>query len=196
MTKLDASTEVPSRFLKSFGSLALCAGMAFGGSALAAGEVVDLGSKVPAEAQIREGLFPEEACQQVLDTGYKCMGFKPAVRFSMPSAYFKIGSAELPSALQKQLDVFAKVLSQPDFSSRTIEITGHADASGSDELNDRLSASRAKGVRNYLVKRGVPSDMLVTSARGSRELADSSAPYSEKNRRIEIGRRDLEQAGK
>ena len=37
-------------------------------------------------------------------------GMKPAVRYSLPASSFKVGSAELPELLKKQLDVFAEVL--------------------------------------------------------------------------------------
>ena len=49
----------------------------------------------------------DSQAEQLKAAGFKCMGFKPAVRFSLPTATFKIGSAELPDLLRQQLDRFA-----------------------------------------------------------------------------------------
>ena len=73
-------------------------------------DAVDMGQTVPDAKAVAEGLFPEEACEQLKAAGFKCMGFKPAVRYSLPASSFKLGSAELPDALKKQLEVFAEVL--------------------------------------------------------------------------------------
>ena len=82
--------------------------LAFSAPSRAESLVVDLGNTVPAAEQVKEGLFPEEDCEELRKNGFKCMGFKPAVRFSIPNAHFQLGSAELPADLKKQLDVFAE----------------------------------------------------------------------------------------
>lgn len=62
-----------------------------------------------------------------------------------------------------------------------IVVIGHADASGSEELNDRLSAQRAAAVARRLVESGVPSRRVRVDARGERE------PRQDGNsRRVEI----------
>jgi OOP family OmpA-OmpF porin len=76
-------------------------------AAVSASETVDMGQAVPDAQVVKEGLFPEDTCKELEAAGYKCMGFKPAVRFSLPTATFKVGSADLPDLLRKQLDVFA-----------------------------------------------------------------------------------------
>ncbi|HEX4857330.1 MAG TPA: OmpA family protein [Limnobacter sp.] len=150
--------------------------------------VVDLGSAVPAAEQVREGLFPEEACEALRSNGFKCMGFKPAVRFSIPNAHFQLGSAELPAELKTQLDVFAQVLSQRTASSAAVLVTGHADASGPETLNQALSAERARAVKSYLVGKGVSPKLLRTEGQGANRLVDAGNPYSPANRRVEISR--------
>ncbi|NJM31558.1 MAG: hypothetical protein HC848_00010 [Limnobacter sp.] len=60
--------------------------------------VVDLGNKVPTVSQVEEGLFPEAACEELRNNGFKCMGFKPAVKFSMPAAYFRWDRPNCPRA--------------------------------------------------------------------------------------------------
>ncbi|HEY1059959.1 MAG TPA: OmpA family protein [Limnobacter sp.] len=156
--------------------------------ALAESPVVDLGGRVPNAQDVREGLFPEEACEELKSHGFKCMGFKPAVRFSIPNAHFRLGSAELPDALRKQLDVFAEVLTNRPAGSPTIVVTGHADASGEAAFNLALSEERAKAVKNYLVAKGVSPGLLSIEGKGAQQLADVDNPFSSANRRVEIGR--------
>jgi OmpA-OmpF porin, OOP family len=150
--------------------------------------VVDLGNTVPAVEQVKEGLFPEEACEELRKNGFKCMGFKPAVRFSIPNAHFQLGSAELPHELKKQLDVFAQVLGNRPSDSPPILVTGHADASGDAVFNQVLSAERAKAVRSYLIQKGVSPSLLRIEGKGAEKLADANNPFAPANRRVEISR--------
>ncbi|HEX4843722.1 MAG TPA: OmpA family protein [Limnobacter sp.] len=177
--------------LKPFSKNLICVAAAvlcLPGVVLAESQVVDLGDRVPAAEQIKEGLFPEEACEELRKNGFKCMGFKPAVRFSIPNAHFELGSAELPQALKKQLDVFAQVLASRPAGSPPILVTGHADASGNPALNKSLSAARAGAVKSYLVSKGVPPALLGIEGKGADVLADSSNPFAAANRRVEISR--------
>lgn len=150
--------------------------------------VVDLAGTVPEVDQVKGGLFPEEACEELRKNGFKCMGFKPAVRFSIPNAHFQLGSAELPVELTKQLDVFAQVLSNRPSDSPAVLVTGHADASGNAPLNKILSAERAKAVKSYLIQKGVAPALLRIDGKGADKLADVNNPFASANRRVEISR--------
>ena len=156
--------------------------------AFAQSNVVDVGKSVPSEKAVAEGLFPEEACEQLKAAGFKCMGFKPAVRYSLPATSFKLGSAELPDALKKQLDVFADVLKTRKGSGKTVVIEGHADASGAAALNKQLSQQRADAVKDYLVQQGADASMLKPVGVGADDLKNPNDPYGAENRRVEIGR--------
>ena len=116
------------------------------------------------------------------------MGFKPAVRFSLPTTTFKLGSADLPDTLRQQLDRFAEVLRGKRGSGRVLRIEGHADATGNEELNLPLSQRRAEAVKDYLVKNGAESVMLQAVGMGSKALKVSNDPAAAENRRVEIGR--------
>lgn len=170
----------------------LCLGALLAGglvlSAQAAEPAVDLGSSLPAAKAIEEGLFPDDACEQLRANGFKCMGFKPAQRFSLPATSFTLGSAELPAGLKQQLDRFAEVLKTKTGTTRAVLVEGHADATGSAEANDRLSQRRAEAARDYLVSQGVSADLLKAVGVGARDLADPAQPRSAKNRRVVIGR--------
>lgn len=150
----------------------------------------DIGSKVPDAKAIKEGLFPEDACRELEANGFKCMGFKPAIRYSLPASSFQLGSAEVPPVLKKQLDVFAEVLKSKKGSGSVVKIEGHADASGSAEANLVLSQRRADAVKSYLVDQGVDPALLASVGVGTKDLKNASNPFSGENRRVEIGRQN------
>jgi OOP family OmpA-OmpF porin len=158
------------------------------GSATWAQSAVDVGSQVPDAKEVKEGLFPEDACKELEASGFKCMGFKPAVRYSLPASSFRVGSADLPELLKKQLDVFADVLKTKNGSGRQVRVIGHADASGTPEVNQSLSIRRAEAVKSYLVLKGAEPDMLVAVGVGANDPKNASNPTAPENRRVEIGR--------
>jgi len=149
---------------------------------------VDVGSQIPQADAVKEGLFPEDACKELEANGFKCMGFKPAVRYSLPASSFKVGSAELPDRLREQLDVFAEVLRTKKGSKQVVRVEGHADASGTSEANMLLSQRRAEAVKAYLVRNGADEAMLEAVGMGSQAPKVSGNPFAAENRRVEIGR--------
>lgn len=62
-----------------------------------------------------------------------------------------------------------------------IVVIGHADASGPDQLNDRLSARRAEAVARRLFASGIPKERVQLDARGEREPREQG-----NSRRVEI----------
>jgi OmpA-OmpF porin, OOP family len=180
--------EMPMKSIDNLRLMAACAVLAVGSSAMAQNAAVDVGSQVPDAAAVKEGLFPEDACKELEANGFKCMGFKPAIRYSLPASSFRIGSAELPELLKKQLDVFAEVLKNKKGSGRQVRVIGHADASGTPEANQALSLKRAEAVKGYLVAKGADPEMLVVVGVGSKDLKNASNPTAAENRRVEIGR--------
>jgi len=167
-------------------ALAVLAGSS--GVSVWADDSVDMGSQMPQAQAVREGLFPEDQCKELEKAGMKCMGFKPAVRYSLPASSFEVGSAELPDLLRKQLDVFAEVLRTKKGSSQMVRVEGHADASGTPEANQQLSQRRADAVKSYLVSLGADPGMLDAVGMGSKVPKVTGDPYAAANRRVEIGR--------
>jgi OmpA-OmpF porin, OOP family len=170
----------------------LCLAVLGGAFALQAqaADAVDMGSQIPDAQAVKEGLFPEDACKELEAAGFKCMGFKPAVRYSLPASSFRVGSAEVPDGLRKQLDVFAEVLRGKKGSGRQVRIEGHADASGAAEINQTLSQRRAEAVKAYLVRQGAEESMLQAVGMGSQSPKIAANPYAAENRRVEIGRQN------
>ena len=169
-------------------ALVVAAAAALASSFAQAQSSVDVGNQVPDVAAVKEGLFPEDACKELQASGFKCMGLKPAIRYSLPASSFKVGSAELPELLKKQLDVFADVLRSKKGTGRQIRVVGHADASGTPEVNQALSVRRAEAVKAYLVGKGADPSMLVIAGQGSKDPVNAKNPLAPENRRVEIGR--------
>ena len=163
---------------------------AVGLACAAQAQVVDMGQTVPDAKTIEEGLFPkaEADCEQLQGAGFKCMGFRPTVRYSLPASSFKLGSAELPDTLRQQLEVFAEVLKTKKGSGKVVRIEGHADRSGSAAGNQTLSQRRAEAVTKFLVERGADPGMLAAVGKGANEPKNSGDPFAAENRRVEIGR--------
>ena len=169
-----------------WGTVALLAALSL--PALAQSETVEVGQSIPDAKAISEGLFPEDACEQLKAAGFKCMGFKPAVRYSLPATAFKLGSAELPETLKRQLEVFAEVLKTKKGSGKVVRIEGHADASGAAAFNQTLSQQRAQAVKDYLVELGAEPALLDPVGLGSNVPKNAKDPFAAENRRVEIGR--------
>jgi outer membrane protein OmpA-like peptidoglycan-associated protein len=70
----------------------------------------------------------------------------------------------------------------------TIEVSGHADRSGSDRYNMRLSQRRADVVKNSLVAMGIPADQIALTARGESDplVATADGVREAQNRRVQI----------
>lgn len=51
--------------------------------------------------------------------------------------------------------------------------TGHADRIGNESINEKLSVSRARAVRDYLIQNGIPADKIKVDGRGSTEPVTS-----------------------
>ncbi len=69
-----------------------------------------------------------------------------------------------------------------------IELTGHTDNKGEPEYNLRLGASRARQIRDLLVKLGVKADLISTASKGeSLPVApNTTEENSHNNRRVEV----------
>ncbi len=69
-----------------------------------------------------------------------------------------------------------------------LDITGHADATGTATYNQALGMRRAESVKSYLVGQGLPAEMIETSSMGeSIPVADNATSQGRaKNRRTEI----------
>src|SRR5215475_9700299 len=65
----------------------------------------------------------------------------------------------------------------------TVQITGHTDATGDDDLNERLGQQRADAVSDFLVEKGVPAAALASLTAGERQLRIKTNRPEPRNRR-------------
>lgn len=99
---------------------------------------------------------------------------------------FASGQATLqPGAREKLARVSGILAAHPTLK---LEIEGHTDSVGSDELNQALSERRAQAVRAYLIQQGVPG--ATTSAAGFGEgrpvAGNDTSEGRQLNRRVEL----------
>lgn len=98
---------------------------------------------------------------------------------------FKFDSAEIEQESVGRVNKFADFLKcTPDYKAKII---GHTDSIGSEAYNQKLSQKRADAVRNMIIKDGVPSDKITTSAKGETEpiATNKTDEGRAENRRIE-----------
>lgn len=108
------------------------------------------------------------------------------------SEMFPVGSDQLTPdgrrQLQKLAALFAPVQGQQAKAASPILVIGHTDATGSAELNQRLSERRAHAVGQLLAEAGVdPKNVYFQGVGASRPIADNSREEGRaRNRRVEL----------
>ena len=98
--------------------------------------------------------------------------------------YFVEGTTDLTPESLPILEAL-RAAAKPD---SEVQITGHTDTTGADEVNDKLSLDRAVEIRAALVKQGLPFENAKVVGRGERELrVPTDDEVSEgANRRVEV----------
>lgn len=101
------------------------------------------------------------------------------------SEMFTLGSPNLTPKAAKEFGLLADVYRDTP---QQILVIGHTDASGSDELNLRLSEKRAKTVANLLAVNGIPKDKIYYQGAGESQpvASNDTSEGRASNRRVEI----------
>ncbi len=79
-------------------------------------------------------------------------------RYYLRPIYFDFDSYSLTGESMSKLDILSSILEKHP--SLSIKITGHTDAKGSYDYNQRLSADRATSVYKYLILNGISKDRM------------------------------------
>ncbi len=104
----------------------------------------------------------------------------------LKNVLFKSGKAiPLPSSYA-DLDKIVDYLNKN--SNLRIEISGHSDNTGSEPINQKLSAERAKAVADYLIKKHVDRQSIITAGYGSTKplVPNDTEEHKQQNRRVEF----------
>ena len=111
---------------------------------------------------------------------------KEVLSFATRAVKFETGSARLKNESYRVLNQIVEIMERfPDYN---LMISGHTDAVGSDELNQRLSERRAKACFDYIMSLGFDIDRVDYRGYGeSRPIADNRFEAGrERNRRVEF----------
>ena len=99
---------------------------------------------------------------------------------------FDVDSHELKPETKRQLTEFAQTLNK--YEDTDIRIEGHADATGSDAYNQKLSNRRAEAVGSFLQSQGVKASRVDEQGYGEAQpIADNTTEAGRnKNRRVDV----------
>ncbi len=99
---------------------------------------------------------------------------------------FDFNSARVRPESLPVLASLANAVMSEELRTARFSIEGHTDAKGSADQNLKLSVQRAQSVKAALVGHGVDGESLITSGKGSTELANHEKPFASENRRVRI----------
>ena len=106
--------------------------------------------------------------------------------------YFDFDQDSMSDRTRRQLEIVAMMLKSD--AAKKITLSGHTDALGTPEYNDKLSGNRADTVRDFLAAAGVSLDQIITVAKGASqprrpnvtETGEDDPEGRRANRRTEI----------
>ncbi len=106
-------------------------------------------------------------------------------KVTLNNIFFEFGKAAILSSSYPDLDLLANILKEHP--NMKIEIAGHTDNRGSKEKNLQVSKDRAKTLKSYLVKKGVPDTRIdIIGFGASVPIAPNDTEEGRtKNRRVE-----------
>ena len=151
------------------------------GTAVGAGTGALIGNKMDKKAEELAAL--ENAQVETITDKNGLAGIK--VTFNS-GILFPLNGIQLSDASRKELKEFAQKMS--DLQDTDITIYGHTDNTGSDAVNEKLSAQRAESVATYLKSCGIAGSRMTTEGKSySMPVADNATKEGRaQNRRVEI----------
>ncbi len=130
--------------------------------------------------------IPSETKFQEIDLNIALEPIEKGTKVVLNNIFFESGRAELKPISYVELNKAAELLK--DNATMVIEIGGHTDNVGADELNMKLSEARAKAVLDYLVLAGIDATRLRSKGYGETQpiATNDTAEGKAKNRRTEF----------
>jgi outer membrane protein OmpA-like peptidoglycan-associated protein len=127
----------------------------------------------------------EQALGQIAETRRTALGL--VMNLGSDYLKFDFDRAELRPEDRELLSRVAGILlTTQDY---TVSVNGHTDDQGTAEYNQKLSERRAQAVRDYLVKAGLPPEIVSVTGHGKSLplVREKSEAARAKNRRVELG---------
>jgi outer membrane protein OmpA-like peptidoglycan-associated protein len=100
--------------------------------------------------------------------------------------FFDFNKSSLRKESYPELDRVIKLLNEN--SQMEIEISGHTDNVGTDEINNKLSQDRSMSVKTYILSKGITSERIISKGYGkTKPVADNKTEEGrQRNRRVEF----------
>jgi len=138
--------------------------------------VADKDDKCPTVA----GTVANNGCPEVSDEAIK------KLNDYAKTILFNSGKSTFQKQTYPVLQAITAILKE--YPSAKFSIEGHTDSDGADEMNQKLSASRADAVKAYLIENGISADRLSATGFGEKYPIDSNKTSKGKanNRRVEV----------
>ena len=152
--------------------------------------IIAAGAKALAPAQVGPFLSEYETAlrRETAGTGVDILRQGDQLVVRMPAALtFDSGSAEIKPEFRSTLNEVSRIVSSNR--SAYVDVLGHTDTTGSEDVNKTLSQRRATSVRDFLVSQKVAAVRVATQGYGeSMPLRNPEVTESDRatNRRVEI----------
>ncbi len=146
----------------------------------------DEAEKVQKEVIVRGFPFAQiiDLAEQRLLCGGDCPYFTPGRLYYKQEGerdvFFDFGRYSLTSESKTTLNEVAQVLKENP--KQTLQILGHSDAVGDPVSNMKLSATRARSVRNYLINKGIRADRMYIKVFGESKPAAENVNRNESDK--------------
>ncbi len=111
---------------------------------------------------------------------------KVGTKIVLANIFFDVNKASLRKESVSELERLVTIMNEnPNIK---VEVSGHTDSDGNDELNLKLSQARAKAVVDYVITKGVKSERVIAKGYGETQpIAPNDSPENkQKNRRTEL----------
>lgn len=108
----------------------------------------------------------DTAAYQVLNRPVELAPLSVGSKIVVRNIFFASGKSELQPESKAELDKLVTLMT--NFPKLILEIAGHTDAAGGDDLNQKLSEQRAQVVANYLIEHGIDKSRLRTKGMGEK----------------------------
>jgi len=128
-----------------------------------------------------------ELRRETAGTGVDVQRDGDVITLNLPDGVtFDFNRTDIKPQFYPSLNTIAGTLRE--YNQTIVEVSGHTDSIGSDEVNQRISEQRAHSVASYLMAQGVQRERIETIGMGERApIADNATEAGRSmNRRVEI----------